>query len=133
MRSSATAEDLPTASFAGQQDTYLNIISLESILEHIRKCWASLFTDQTVMYRMHNGFNHRHVYLAVIVQKMISSEVSGIMFTADPFTSNRRIISIDASYGLGELSVSGLVSSDNFRVLGNKIIEKKISAKKTTA
>jgi len=131
VRSSATAEDLPTASFAGQQDTYLNILGLESIIEHIIKCWASLFTDRAVIYRMQNDFDHKHVYLAVIVQKMISSKASGIMFTADPLSSNRKIISIDASFGLGEALVSGKVTSDNYRVMENTIVDKNISTKKT--
>src|SRR5437773_9615568 len=95
VRSSATAEDLPTASFAGQQDTYLNIIGKESILKHISKCWASLFTDRAIIYRMQNGFDHRKVYLSVVIQKMVCPEAAGIMFTADPITSNRKLLSID--------------------------------------
>jgi len=83
VRSSATAEDLPHASFAGQQDTYLNIIGKESIMQHISKCWASLFTDRAVIYRMQNGFGHRQVYLSVIVQRMVFPQASGILFTAD--------------------------------------------------
>src|SRR5690554_2969296 len=100
VRSSATAEDLPRASFAGQQDTYLNIIGTDSIIEHIRKCWASLFTDRAVIYRIQNGFDHRKVYISVVVQRMIFPQASGIMFTADPVTSNRKVLSIDASFGL---------------------------------
>ncbi len=130
VRSSATAEDLPAASFAGQQDTYLNITGTESIQIHIRKCWASLFTDRAVTYRLQNGFDHRKVYLSVVIQKMIFSEVAGIMFTADPVTSNRKVISIDASFGLGEALVSGLVNADNYKLRGGKIIEKKIASKK---
>ena len=90
VRSSATAEDLPHASFAGQQDTYLNIIGKEAILQHISKCWASLFTDRAVIYRMQNGFDHSQVYLSVVVQKMVFPQASGILFTADPITSNRK-------------------------------------------
>ena len=116
VRSSATAEDLPTASFAGQQDTYLNIIGKEAILKHISKCWASLFTDRAVIYRLQNGFDHRKVYLSVVIQKMIFPDVAGIMFTADPVTSNRKVLSIDASFGLGEALVSGLVNADNYKV-----------------
>lgn len=116
VRSSATAEDLPYASFAGQQDTYLHIIGKEAILQHISKCWASLFTDRAVIYRMQNGFDHSHVYLAVIVQRMVFPQASGILFTADPMTSNRKVISIDASFGLGEALVSGLVSADCYKV-----------------
>ncbi|MTK63674.1 MAG: phosphoenolpyruvate synthase [Methanobacterium sp.] len=130
VRSSATAEDLPTASFAGQQDTYLNIIGREAILKHISKCWASLFTERAVIYRLQNGFDHRKVHLSVVVQKMVFPEVSGILFTADPVTSNRKVLSIDASFGLGEALVSGLVNADNYKVLSGKVIDKKISTKK---
>ena len=108
VRSSATAEDLPSASFAGQQDTYLNVIGKKAILEHIGKCWASLFTERAVIYRLQNGFDHRKVQLSVVVQKMVFPRVAGIMFTADPVTSNRKVLSIDASFGLGEALVSGL-------------------------
>jgi pyruvate,water dikinase len=130
VRSSATAEDLPTASFAGQQDTYLNIIGREEILKHIRKCWASLFTDRAVIYRMQNGFDHHKVQLAVVVQKMVFPQVAGILFTADPVTSNRKVISIDASFGLGEALVSGMVNADVYKVQKGAIIDKKVSAKK---
>ncbi|SYX84159.1 phosphoenolpyruvate synthase [Paenibacillus alvei] len=130
VRSSATAEDLPHASFAGQQDTYLNIIGKEAILQHISKCWASLFTDRAVIYRMQNGFDHSQVYLAVIVQRMVFPQTSGILFTADPITSNRKVISIDASFGLGEALVSGLVSADCYKVKEGKIVDKRIAAKK---
>lgn len=130
VRSSATAEDLPHASFAGQQDTYLNIIGKEAILEHIKKCWASLFTDRAVIYRMQNGFAHQQVYLSVIIQRMVFPQASGILFTADPLTSNRKILSIDASFGLGEALVSGLVSADNYKIQENEIAHKKIAAKK---
>ena len=130
VRSSATAEDLPTASFAGQQDTYLNIIGKEAILKHVSKCWASLFTDRAVIYRMQNGFDHKKAYLSVVVQKMVYPEAAGIMFTADPITSNRRLLSIDASFGLGEALVSGLVSADSYRVQEEEIVEKMIATKK---
>jgi pyruvate,water dikinase len=130
VRSSATAEDLPTASFAGQQDTYLNIIGRELIPKHISKCWASLFTDRAVIYRMQNGFDHNKVQLAVVVQNMVSPQVAGILFTADPITSNRKVLSIDASLGLGEAMVSGLVNADSYKVCNNKIIDKKIFTKK---
>jgi phosphoenolpyruvate synthase/pyruvate phosphate dikinase len=129
VRSSATAEDLPHASFAGQQDTYLNVIGLEAILQHISKCWASLFTDRAVIYRMQNGFDHRQVYLSVIVQRMVLPQASGILFTADPMTSNRKLLSIDASYGLGEALVSGLVSADGYKVQEDEIVEKRIATK----
>lgn len=129
VRSSATAEDLPHASFAGQQDTYLNIIGVDAILQHISKCWASLFTDRAVIYRMQNGFDHRQVYLSVVVQRMVFPEASGILFTADPMTSNRKLLSIDAGFGLGEALVSGLVSADGYKVREGEITEKRIAAK----
>ncbi|MEW8987847.1 MAG: PEP/pyruvate-binding domain-containing protein, partial [Bacillus sp. (in: firmicutes)] len=130
VRSSATAEDLPHASFAGQQDTYINIIGTKAILEHISKCWASLFTERAVIYRIQNGFDHSKVYLSVVVQKMVSPQASGILFTADPITSNRKVLSIDASFGLGEALVSGLVTADNYKVKNQEIVDKMIATKK---
>ncbi len=130
VRSSATAEDLPTASFAGQQDTYLNIIGKAAILKHISRCWASLFTERAVIYRLQNGFDHRKVHLSVVVQKMVFPQAAGILFTADPITGNRKALSIDASFGLGEAMVSGLVNADNYKVRNGQIIDKKISTKK---
>lgn len=129
VRSSATAEDLPTASFAGQHDTYLNIIGFDNVLEHISKCWASLFTERAIIYRIQNGFDHNKVVLAVVVQQMVSPDASGVMFTADPITSNRKILSIDASFGLGEALVSGLVNSDNYKVCDGRITDRKIPSK----
>jgi rifampicin phosphotransferase len=130
VRSSATAEDLPTASFAGQQDTYLNIIGEKEILKHVSKCWASLYADRAVTYRIQNSFDHRKVHLAVVVQKMIFPEAAGILFTAHPVTSNRKMSSIDASFGLGEALVSGLVNADVYTVHRGGVIAKKISTKK---
>ncbi|PET96364.1 phosphoenolpyruvate synthase [Bacillus cereus] len=130
VRSSATAEDLPYASFAGQQDTYLNIIGEEAVLQHVRKCWTSLFTERAVMYRMQNEFEHNQVSICVVVQKMVFPEASGILFTADPVTSNRKVVSIDASFGLGEALVSGLVSADNYKVKEGEITETIIATKK---
>jgi len=130
VRSSATAEDLPTASFAGQQDTYLNIKGKDSIFKHISMCWASLFTDRAVTYRIRNNFGHRKVYLSVIVQRMVFPQASGIMFTSDPVTSNRKVSSIDASLGLGEALVSGLVNADIYKVREGRIVDKKVSTKK---
>ncbi|MDF5716315.1 MAG: phosphoenolpyruvate synthase [Rhizonema sp. NSF051] len=129
VRSSATAEDLPTASFAGQQDTYLNIIGKEAVLKHISKCWASLFTERAVIYRLQNGFDHRKVHLSVVVQKMLFPQAAGILFTADPLTSNRKVLSIDASFGLGEALVSGLVNADIYKVRNGNVIEQKIFTK----
>ncbi|MFK4289216.1 phosphoenolpyruvate synthase/pyruvate phosphate dikinase [Bacillus sp. RC240] len=130
VRSSATAEDLPYASFAGQQDTYLNIIGKEAILQHVRKCWASLFTERAVIYRMQNGFEHNQVSICVVVQRMVFPQASGILFTADPITSNRKVLSIDASFGLGEALVSGLVCADNYKVKEGEITGKMIATKK---
>jgi rifampicin phosphotransferase len=130
VRSSATAEDLPTASFAGQQDTYLNVLGKEEILRHVSKCWASLYTERAVAYRIQNGFDHRKVWLAVVVQKMIFAQAAGVLFTADPISSNRKVSSIDASYGLGEALVSGMVNADVYKVRNGEIIGRKISTKK---
>ncbi|MFX4263448.1 phosphoenolpyruvate synthase [Pelotomaculum propionicicum] len=129
VRSSATAEDLPTASFAGQQETYLNVKGPDQLLKAVQKCWASLFTDRAIAYRARNGFDHRDVFLSVVVQQMVFPEVSGIMFTADPVTGNRRVVSIDASFGLGEALVSGIVSADLYQVKAEKLIKKKIARK----
>lgn len=130
VRSSATAEDLPNASFAGQQDTYLNIKGQEELLQHVRKCWASLFTDRAIAYRAKNAFHHREVYLSIVIQEMIIPDISGILFTADPVSGNRTVVSIDASFGLGEALVSGMVSADLYKVKNGCIIDKKISQKK---
>jgi phosphoenolpyruvate synthase/pyruvate phosphate dikinase len=129
VRSSATAEDLPGASFAGQQDTFLNVKGKANLLYSIKKCWASLFSDRAIVYRSQNGFPHDQVKLAVIVQRMIFPDISGIMFTADPVTGNRKVISIDASFGLGEALVSGLVSADFYQIKSDKVIHKKIARK----
>lgn len=130
VRSSATAEDLPTASFAGQQDTFLNCIGKEAILRHISKCWASVFTERAVIYRIQHGFEHHKVQLAVVVQQMVFPQASGIMFTADPVTGNRKVLSIDASFGLGEALVAGLVNADTYKVRKGELIDKKVSNKK---
>jgi len=130
VRSSATAEDLPTASFAGQQDTYLNVRGEAQLLTAIRACWASLFTDRAISYRAKNRFDHRAVLLSVVVQQMVFPEVSGIMFTADPVSGHRGTISIDASFGLGEALVSGLVSADLYQVRQGALWSKKIARKK---
>ncbi|AGL18030.1 rifamycin-inactivating phosphotransferase [Actinoplanes sp. N902-109] len=129
VRSSATAEDLPSASFAGQQDTYLNIVGAAAILDHIRRCWASLFTERAVIYRRRNGFDHRRVRMAVVVQRMVLPRSSGILFTADPVTGNRRVATVDAGFGLGEALVSGLVNPDVFKVRDDEIVDRVIAAK----
>lgn len=130
VRSSATAEDLPAYSFAGQQDTYLNITGKVNILRHISKCWASLYTDRAVIYRIQNGFDHNNIHIAVMVQRMVFPQASGIMFTADPVTANRKTLSIDASFGLGEALVAGLVSADSYKVKDGQIFSKIIATKK---
>jgi pyruvate,water dikinase len=116
VRSSATAEDLPGASFAGQQDTYLNVRGETALMDAVRRCWISLFTDRAVLYRARNGFGHRDVGLAVVVQKLVDPDVSGILFTADPVSGNRNVVSIDAGFGLGEALVSGLIEADLYKV-----------------
>ncbi len=116
VRSSATAEDLPGASFAGQQDTYLNIQGEAALLDAVRRCWISLFTDRAVLYRARNGFGHRSVKLSVVVQQLVDPDVSGILFTADPISGHRHVASIDAGFGLGEALVSGLISADLYKV-----------------
>lgn len=115
VRSSATAEDLPEASFAGQQETFLNV-GRDEIVDRIRACMASLFTDRAIAYRAKNGIPHEDVALAVVVQRMVTPDISGIHFTADPRTGNRHVASIEAGLGLGEALVSGEVTGDNVRV-----------------
>ncbi|MFE2021851.1 rifamycin-inactivating phosphotransferase [Streptomyces sp. NPDC059499] len=129
VRSSATAEDLPTASFAGQQDTYLNVVGPTAVLQHISRCWASLFTERAVIYRRRNGIDDRSVHMAVVVQRMAFPHASGILFTADPVTGNRKVATVDAGFGLGEALVSGLVNPDVFTVRDDAIIAKAIAAK----
>lgn len=133
IRSSATAEDLPEASFAGQQDTYLHISGEEEVLNFARKCWASLWTARAIYYREEQGFNHFEVALSVVVQKMINSEKSGVIFTANPVNSNKDEMMINASWGLGEAVVSGSVTPDEYIVdkNNNKILEKHIAEKTT--
>ncbi len=116
VRSSATAEDLPGFSFAGQQDTYLNVRGRASLEKSIQKCWASLFNERAVLYRIRNGFTRKDVKLAVVVQKMAASDASGILFTADPLSGNRNTITIDAGFGLGEALVSGMINPDSYTV-----------------
>jgi pyruvate,water dikinase len=129
VRSSATAEDLPTASFAGQHDTYLNVVGPAAILQHASRCWASLFTERAVTYRLRNGFEHREVQMAVVVQQMVFPHAAGILFTADPITSSRKVASVEASFGLGEALVSGLVNADIYKVRDGDILAKEIATK----
>lgn len=116
VRSSATAEDLPFASFAGQQDTILNVINFDALLEAVRRCWASLWNDRAVSYRASNGIDARGVRLAVVVQRMVNATVAGVLFTANPLTGRRHQAVIDANPGLGEAVVSGAVTPDHFVV-----------------
>ena len=115
VRSSATEEDSPTASFAGQQDTYLNVVGSGPILQHVSRCWASLFTERAVSYRLRSGLEQRNASIAVIVQKMVFPQAAGILFTADPLTSNRKVASVEATFGLGEALVNGLVTPDVYK------------------
>src|SRR5438477_8404389 len=130
VRSSATAEDLPTASFAGQQDTYLNVVGPAAILQHVSRCWASLFTERAATYRLRNGFDHRKVHMAVVVQQMVFPEAAGVLFTADPVTSNRKVVSVEASFGLGEALVSGLVNADLYKVRDGEVVAKVVATKR---
>jgi pyruvate,water dikinase len=129
VRSSATAEDLPTASFAGQHDTYLNVVGLAAILQHVSRCWASLFTERAVTYRLRNGFDHRKVQMAVVVQRMVFPQAAGILFTADPVTGNRKVATMEAGFGLGEALISGLVNADVYQVRGGEVVAKAVAAK----
>ncbi|GAA3447054.1 rifamycin-inactivating phosphotransferase [Planomonospora venezuelensis] len=129
VRSSATAEDLPTASFAGQQDSYLNIVGPAAVLRHVRRCWASLFTERAVAYRCRNGFDHRKVRMAVVVQQMVFPDAAGVLFTADPVTSNRKVATVEAGWGLGEALVSGLVSGDVYTVRDDRVVATAVAVK----
>jgi len=132
VRSSATAEDLPEASFAGQQETYLNVRGEDDVVDKVRKCWSSLYTPRAIYYRVQQGFRHDEVSIAVVVQKMVNSEKSGVMFTSHPVTGEKQCI-IEAAFGLGEAIVSGAVSPDTYvydrksgKLIDVNIAEKKI-------
>lgn len=131
VRSSATAEDLPDASFAGQQDTYLWITGAENVLEHMRKCWSSIFTDRAMAYRHSMGYLHQAIAMSVGVQKMVDPISSGVAFTLNPTNGDRSQVAIDASWGLGEAVVSGEVTPDNFLVdkVLREVIKRDISDK----
>ncbi|RLF80987.1 phosphoenolpyruvate synthase [Thermococci archaeon] len=131
VRSSATAEDLPEASFAGQQETYLDVLGVDDVKDKVKRCWASLWTARATFYRAKQGFDHSRVYLSAVVQKMVNSETSGVMFTANPVTNDRNEIMINASWGLGEAVVSGAVTPDEYIVeKGTWKIKEKVIAKK---
>ncbi|MET1124147.1 MAG: pyruvate, water dikinase [Archaeoglobaceae archaeon] len=131
VRSSATAEDLPEASFAGQQETYLNVIGEDDVVEKVKACWASLFTPRAIYYRAQQGFRHEDVSIAVVVQKMVNSEKSGVMFTSHPVTGEKLCI-IEAVFGLGEAIVSGAVTPDTYVYDRNqrKLVEVNVAEKK---
>lgn len=132
VRSSATAEDLPYASFAGQQETYLNVVGNDAVLDAVRRCWASLWTDRAVSYRASQGIDHRVVQLAVVVQRMVEASVAGVLFTANPLTGRRRQAVIDANPGLGEAVVSGATNPDHFVVTTStgEIVERRLGDKR---
>jgi pyruvate,water dikinase len=120
---------LPTASFAGQQDTYLNVVGPAAILQHVSRCWASLFTERAVTYRLRNGLDHRKVHMAVVVQQMIFPQAAGILFTADPITGNRKVASVEAIFGFGEALVSGLVNADVYKVRDGEVVARAVATK----
>ncbi|MEM4489577.1 MAG: phosphoenolpyruvate synthase [Desulfurococcaceae archaeon] len=131
VRSSATAEDMPEASFAGQQDTYLNVYGADKVVEHVKRCWASLFTARATFYRVAQGIPHERSYMSVTVQKMVNSKAAGVMFTLHPVTGDEKVIVIEGSWGLGESVVGGKVTPDEFVVERGsfKIVEKRINNK----
>lgn len=133
VRSSATAEDLPDASFAGQQETFLSVCGEEQVLYYVKQCWASLWTPRSASYRQKNGFDHEKVALCVVVQAMVQSDKSGVLFTINPLTGNTGEMMVNASYGLGESIVSGRVTPDTFRIskTGPLVLEKQLGSKET--
>jgi len=131
VRSSATAEDLPDASFAGQQETYLNVQGAEELVESVKDCWASLFTERAIYYRVENGFSHEDVNIAVVVQEMVNADKSGVAFSSDPSTGEGRV-TVEAAWGLGESVVSGGVTPDNyvFDRERREVVTAKVASKK---
>jgi rifampicin phosphotransferase len=130
VRSSATAEDLPAASFAGQQDTYLNVVGPAAILRRVSRCWASLFTERAVTYRLRNSVDDRKIHMAVVVQQMVFPRAAGVLFTADPVTSDRKVVSVEATFGLGEALVSGLVDADAYKVRDGEVVARAVATKR---
>ncbi len=124
VRSSATAEDLPTASFAGQHDSFLGIVGADAVAEHVVRCWTSLFTDRAVAYRARADIDHRDATMAVVVQRMVDPDASGVLFTADPVSGDRTVTTIEAVPGLADALVGGLVPPDAFRVQDGEIVER---------
>jgi pyruvate, water dikinase len=131
VRSSATAEDLPDASFAGQQDTYLWIRGADEVLEHVKRCWSSVFTDRAIAYRRQTGYDHDVISMSVGIQKMVEPKAAGVAFTLNPTDGDRSQVAIDASWGLGEAVVSGEVTPDNYLVdkVLHEIVKRTISPK----
>ncbi len=130
VRSSATAEDSPAASFAGQHDTYLNVVGPVAVLEHVSRCWSSLFTERAVTYRLRNGLAPAQGHMAVVVQEMVFPQAAGVLFTADPLTSNRKVACIEAIFGLGEALAAGLVSPDVYKVRGGEVLSRATGSKR---
>lgn len=132
VRSSATAEDLPQASFAGQQETYLNVQGIGEVLEQVRNCYASLWGNRAVIYRLHQGYDESSMAIAVVIQEMVESEKAGVLFTVNPVSKNENEMQINASYGLGESVVSGRVTADSYVVdKKGKVLDLKIGDKQT--
>lgn len=131
VRSSATAEDLPDASFAGQQDTFLWVCGIQSVIEHVRRCWSSIFTDRAIAYRHQMGYLHTPIGMSVGIQKMVDPTASGVAFTLNPTNGDRSQVAIDASWGLGEAVVSGEVTPDNFLIdkVLREVVKREISDK----
>lgn len=129
VRSSATAEDLPDASFAGQQDSFLNVSGDTEILRHVRRCWASLYTERAVIHRLRNGYDQRAVRMAVLVQQMVFADAAGVLFTADPVSGNRKVISVEACFGLGDALVAGTVNADRYTLCEGIIVAKTVATK----
>ena len=127
MRSSATAEDLADASFAGQHDSFLGVAATD-VLDHVRRCWASLFTEAAVTYRVRNGLDHASVYMAVIIQRMVPAEAAGVVFTADPVSDDRTLALVEAVRGLGEALVAGTATPAGYRVRDGEIVERTAGA-----
>ncbi len=116
VRSSATAEDLAAASFAGQQDSFLDVAGADEVVRHVKRCWASLFTERAVAYRLRKGFDHRQIHMAVVVQHMVPAQAAGVLFTADPVSGNRKVTTVEAVVGLGDALVSGQADADRYTV-----------------
>ena len=122
VRSSATTEDSAAASFAGQLDSYLNVVGPAAVLDHVKRCWASLFTERAMVYRQRTGVDHRHVRMAVVVQRMVPAQAAGVLFTADPVSGHRRVAAIEAVFGLGEALVSGRAEPDRYTVRDGEVV-----------